>query len=374
MSDKSKALKNSTAGLSTRDSSLDLIRIAAFLSVIGVHFFYCAGFYNFSMYGKRMYVCLLLRTLFMDSVPLFLMLSGYLMNHKKASVRYYTGILKVLFMYLLAGTCCQSYSALQGPLTFKAVLKAFREFSAAPYGWYVEMYLGLYLLIPFLNLTYHALSGKKAKLGLIFTMILLGSLPVTFNMKNHLLPSAWVRMYPLACYFTGAYLSEYPPKIRKRYTFLLLAAHVLLTGSYIYYKSYNSILGSQWTQWEDFRNFLTALLVFLLIRGIHTENWNLKLKRFLRYISGLTFGAYLVSWIFDMILYGCAMPRIPSLGIHFEYLFVFVPVIALCSLLLSALLNPLNRLLLRGADWCVGKIQCLVRKHRKKGPAESRQA
>lgn len=363
MSERSKALKNNMNGW---DTSLDLIRIVAFLSVLFVHFFYRAGFYKRVMIGERAYISLLIRTLFMDCIPLFLLLTGYLMNQKKASVKYYKGLLKILFMYVLAGICCQIFSYLREPVSFKTIIASFLSFDAAPYAWYVEMYIGLFLLIPFLNLAWNALPNKKAKLGLVITMLVLTSLPFLLRAEFKFIPVYWYSVYPVSYYFVGAYLSEFPPKIKKRYLLLLLAAHVLLTGSNIFWRNYGIKFAGKWTNWADIRNLITGVLVFLLLKGIHTENWNLKFRKFLRYLGSLTFGAYLVSWIFDTICYGYMRERIPELGIHFEYMFLIVPVVAVCSLLLSALLNLINKYLLRGADWCISKIQNSYRKHREK--------
>lgn len=75
-------LKNQK-NLKERDSSLDILRIVAFLSVISVHFFLNNGFYDQLVVGKRMYVMTILRSFFMDCVPLFLTLTGFLMNKKR---------------------------------------------------------------------------------------------------------------------------------------------------------------------------------------------------------------------------------------------------------------------------------------------------
>ena len=54
-------------------------------------------------------------------------------------------------------------------------------FSSAPYAWYVEMYIGLFLLIPFLNGAYHSLTSKGQKRALICTMIVIAALPNILN-------------------------------------------------------------------------------------------------------------------------------------------------------------------------------------------------
>ena len=69
----------------SRYYSLDIVRIFAFSCVVGVHFFLYTPFYIIPIHGSRMYISTLLRTFLMICVPLFLMLSGYLMKKRKAN-------------------------------------------------------------------------------------------------------------------------------------------------------------------------------------------------------------------------------------------------------------------------------------------------
>lgn len=63
----------------TRDIGLDITRIVAFISVVSVHFFLNSSFYDTPVLGKRMYAMTIMRTAFMVCVPLFMILSGYLL-------------------------------------------------------------------------------------------------------------------------------------------------------------------------------------------------------------------------------------------------------------------------------------------------------
>ena len=90
-----------------RDPKLDIIRIFALICVVGVHFFLNSGFYDVPIVGKRMYVASVVRAFFITCVPLFLMLTGYLVNKKQLSKKYYKGIIKVLIIYAI---CSVIYS------------------------------------------------------------------------------------------------------------------------------------------------------------------------------------------------------------------------------------------------------------------------
>ncbi len=72
-----------------RNINLDIIRSIAVFSVLSVHFFLNNGFYTEIIKGKRMFVMFTMRTAFMICVPLFAILTGYLMNKKILSKTYY---------------------------------------------------------------------------------------------------------------------------------------------------------------------------------------------------------------------------------------------------------------------------------------------
>ncbi len=68
--------------LEKRNPALDIIRIVAAFTVLSVHFFLHNGFYYETVQGTSMYIMTLMRTLFSVCVPLFMILTGYLMCNK----------------------------------------------------------------------------------------------------------------------------------------------------------------------------------------------------------------------------------------------------------------------------------------------------
>ena len=85
-----------------RDLRLDIIRLFALFCVVGVHYFLNSNFYVTPVAGIKMYVMAIFRSFFIICVPLFIMLTGYLMNKKELSKKYYKGIIKILVgLYIL---------------------------------------------------------------------------------------------------------------------------------------------------------------------------------------------------------------------------------------------------------------------------------
>lgn len=65
-----------------RNCNLDIIRCVAVFTVICVHFFLNSEYYTYPIVGERMYIMTFICTAARVCVPLFLLLTGYLMRQK----------------------------------------------------------------------------------------------------------------------------------------------------------------------------------------------------------------------------------------------------------------------------------------------------
>lgn len=344
---------------SKRDFSLDIIRILATFFVVSVHFFLNNGFYNEIMAGKRMYVMTLMRSFFSICVPLLIMLTGYLMSQKKLCRKYYSGAVKTLSVYVIVAVIHILYKNHISPGMYTLVggVRAILNFTAANYSWYIEMYIGLFLLIPFLNLAYNGLSGRRQKLVLIFSCLFLTSLPTAF------VPDWWSHIYPITYYFIGCYLREYGMPIGRGKCALLLPVAAVISGSLVFYVNRGKIFG--WGRLQDYGS-ITCVVMAVLFFGIFVGNQALNkaigrhaaVAKCVRYLSDLTLGAYLMSYIVDTKVYPVLLVRVPVMTHRLEYYFVVVPVVFVCSMLLSAAVN----LIYKAAYFLVQRAFGLLRK------------
>ena len=79
------------------------------------------------------------------------------------------------------------------------------------YGWYVEMYIGLFLLAPFLNIILEKLDSPRQYLWFLGTMLFLTAL--TSITPINLIPDYWTSLYPLTLYVVGAGIRRYRPNV-----------------------------------------------------------------------------------------------------------------------------------------------------------------
>lgn len=167
------------------------------------------------------------------------------------------------------------------------------------------MYIGLFLLIPFLNVLWKGLTSRHSRGIFLLTLIVLTVLPPTlqsfrpFGTVLDILPDFWTALYPLTYYFIGAYLHAYPPLFsRARRVGLVIASTALpcalcylftmLDGSYAWYmmNGYASVTV-----------LLTGVSYFLLLYDI---NGKARPLRFLvTKVSLCSFEMYLCSYLSD---------------------------------------------------------------------------
>lgn len=358
--------------ISKRNTALDIVRIVAFFSVVAIHFWLYTGYYEVKMAGVPMLIFTVLRCAVSYCVPLFIMLSGYLLNQKKLSKRYYLGIIKILGTYVLSAILCMIFKhlyfgdELTFPLTFFSIL----DYKGANYAWYIEMYIGLFLLIPFLNTMYHGLEGKGQKKTLIWTLIGLSALPTIANIYNFiepgwfmtptisdsyqkLIPDWWMMIYPVTYYMIGAYLREYPIKMKKRYNLLLFVVAACLFGLFNYYRDYGrNYSWGLYTDWNSVQALVLAVLVFLFFSQRNLTKCPTPVKKILAHLSDLCLGAYLMSYVADCSLYPFLYKVASTLNHRALYFIPMVLLVGCVSLLLSQLLN----LLYKALEWLITTI------------------
>lgn len=334
-----------------RDFGLDLTRAAAGVLTLSVHFFLNNGFYDTPASGRTMLAACVARMLCMTCVPLFLLITGYTCTGRRWSKGYYRKLLPVLFTYVLAGAACLAFRAfwLGERFGLRGIVRQFTTYSAAPYGWYVEMYIGLFLLSPFLNAAWHGLGdgGKKA---LVLTLLGLTVVPTLTNQRWELLPDWWVGMYPLTYYALGAWLREHPVKMKgwKLLLCWLALAAVFGVKGYLRAGGGNYILAAD-DGWGSLALTLESVCLFSCLRKAEGTGLPAPVRWCVARVAKLALPMYLVSYIADQIVYPVLAQAVPEAHKRLFAMPVMVPVTVLCSLLLA---QPI--------DWAAGALMKLA--------------
>ncbi len=342
-----------------RDVNLDIIRTVAVLGVLTLHGFILINYHNQPFSGARMMLAAPLRALSMTCVPLFLLLTGYLLCKKELSGRYYKGLIPVLFTYVLCSALVLAFrDVAQGVhMSWSSRLFSILNYTGAPYGWYINMYIGLFLLIPFLNLLWAALPSERHKQALVVMLVVLTALPSILNrfdfqtpgalflpVKSQgaqaLLPAYWEeKLWPFTYYFLGIYLREHPlPRSRKQSTinFLALAGTMLVTSLWYYYRFRQGVYAQE-QDWHSILYVAESVALFVWLKGLSMRKAPRWLAWFVCITAQLSLGVYIISYIPDSLLY----PWFGTLVVEVPHRLVWLPLLVVTDFLVSWLLAAL---------------------------------
>lgn len=307
----------------SRDINLDIIRIVALVFVPSVHFFLHNGFYSQTVDNPRMVIMTFMRNLFLLCIPLFLLLTGYLQGNKKMepNKKYYLKILKILVPFLIIMTFDLIYivNVLGWEYGVKEYIHNYTSFTH--YSWYVEMYIGLFMLIPFLNLIWQNLKNKKQERILVLTMFILMIAPSIFNYYQFdaenimactsdeywsIFPNWWTGVYPLAYYFTGAYLAKNKDdfKLKPVFAFLIFLGTWAIFGTYTVLRCWGGKASMHsWVNYNSWGIYFMGIALFIFLNSIKFKSTPNFIAKFIAKLSDLSFGAYLASWMLDQYMY-----------------------------------------------------------------------
>ena len=333
-----------------RNLNLDLIRCVALLMVPIMHSLDHTGLYDQQLYGAANQFMIAVKTLFTTCIPLYVLLSGFLNNKKALSARYYLGLIRILGVYLICGVACLAFEQCSG-IAHRSpaeMLSAMVNFNCSDYAWYIMMYFGLFLMIPFLNMAYHGLKSRKQKLVLVATFFALSILPSLLNLYVQLYSLWWARLYPLCYYFTGAYLSEYLPEIKPGKPAAALLAF-LAAYSVFFYFHYNADGAALIGVYQDtFPVYILSVLLFVILFRLPLGALPGPAAALLRKVSDLTLPAYLLTWITDSLIYPLLKASLPAGPARYPWLLLTVPLSLVSALLMAQVVDwvfaPINRL------------------------------
>ncbi|WP_240050378.1 acyltransferase [Bacteroides finegoldii] len=326
---------------------LDIIRSLAILFVIAGHFFVLhTPFRSTNFEGLSLFLQAGIIPLFQTGVPLFIMLTGYLNTNKVSEKKYYRGIWKVLIAYVFFSILTlvfRKYYLYEDLSLFKSGLKIL-DFSAIPYAWYIEMWIGLFLFTPFLNLLYKAIPTQKQKMVWIGILFAMTAIPDLFNRYGfHLVPGFWQTCYPLMFFFIGSYVKEYQPKINPLCGWGIIIICCLINPVFNILFVHNRPLIHIAGDPSGMFGTIIAVIFFLLVyqRDIQVP----LMRKIFTKVSLLSLDVYLCCYIFDAIYY-------PWFKEHYfinqsqfgMFFFVIVPLVFISSLVLAQIKEWLFKL------------------------------
>lgn len=339
-----------------RSVGLDIVRTMAIFLVVGAHFFLNSKFKTSPFVGTSMFLQGMVSTFCGINVALFMLLTGYLNLNKQVCKKYYKGGVRVLISYILISIITILFRSFsldehKGIVEWGMLIT---DFSAIPYGWYIEMWLGLFLLAPFLNILWRNIATKRNKVILIATLFILTAPSDFFNRYGMtLMPDYWENAcYPIMYYFLGAYILEYQPVVKIKYLLALAIGICLVNPIVTIVTSYGHTFIRITGDTNGF--FLTPLAVIVFLMLYRIEIKSSAAQSILRKISILSLDMYLFSWLFDNTFYPLFKEQFFSSQSQFGiFFFVIVPLVLAASFAASWI----KEILFKGIERLIAKLR-----------------
>ena len=272
----------------------------------------------------------------------------------------------MLIPYVLISILCLIKNK---PDSFQRAVFSIFNFTAGSYSWYVNMYIGLFLMAPLLNVIFNALGRKRLHV-LLGTLVFAIALPAAFNplllnipkLSYLHFPNWWQGLYPILYYFIGAYIGKYRIEIRKSVCAAVVAILVCLqTGLQMLLNRY------QFNNWfmSDYGSlFVVAESLALFLMFYSADVKSLFVKTVTKHISTLSLEIYLFSKITDSYLYSYFSSHfygpehpMPQEMIFKQFFPVIVPLSFLSSLALSLIFHTLYGLFVKAFKGLVQQIR-----------------
>lgn len=291
-------MKEKENAIKKRDTNFELLRIVAMIMIVILHFNnFGKLLVNVQLDSKKYYIIYFLEYACIIAVNLYVMITGFYMIKSKPKIKKIIALeLEVIFysvgLYLLVILLNKAN------FDIKVLIKSMFPVLTKQY-WFITAYMGLYLLIPFINKLVENLNKKDFKIMLVILTVLMSVIRTVYSSNNIYEANngyglAWfIYLYLLAGYIRLYYDKE----IKKLYLFLGYIAIIIIQILIVTYsKKYNSTIFASYMNislsYNSFFILIESVLFFLLFKNINIKN-NL-INKLILCVSPLTLSVYLI--------------------------------------------------------------------------------
>lgn len=280
-----------------KDHSIELLKIIAMIMIVTLHL--VSQTKMLSIYSNNIFsysTVWIIHAFNFVAVNCYVLITGYFGVNSKFN---FSKILRLWLQIFFYSILIYLILLLTGNVEFKILklLQAILLISFKNY-WFATMYIGLYLLMPFLNIFIAKLSKNQYKNLLIICFILFSVWPTIIPWFDNLnFGGSYSITWFINLYLIGGYLKKYFDfyKIKSKYylyiyiafstlTFLSLAVIEKFSISYFS----NDILYS----YNSFSVLLASIALFCYFKTLKIKN--VKFIKLISFFAPLTFGVYLI--------------------------------------------------------------------------------
>ena len=343
----------------TRNYGLDILRVLACYLVIQVHTgeFYYIGDGGTVLQGNSPFWVGILNSICRVSVPLFVMISGYLLLplREEMGTFFKKRFIRVAIPFVVWCVLYAIYWALKGQTSWAQaglnILHIPVNFGVEiGHLWYVYMLLGLYLFAPVISPWIASASRKNMEFYLAIWAITL-CVPYIHLVFPQILGECYWNHTPLLYYFSGflgylilgAYIKLYLTEKKAWYLpvglSLIIVGYAITAGGFISLLNSTDVSKLELTWgFETINVAMMSLGFFLILKNVYFSNPNSAIVSGITDISKISYGIYLAHIMVLNFFHQILNPMIDTIQIK-------IPVIAICTFIVSYLIVKLLSLL-----------------------------
>lgn len=291
--------------ISKKQINLELLRILSMLMIVTLHFL---GHGNVLLTVQpntlSYYFAWTIEGICYISVNCYILISGYFLVDSHFKLKKFLNLIIQVFFYsiLIYILLCLLGAIRFSPLS---LLKAFTPTLSGEY-WFVTVYVGMYILCPFINILIHNMNQKQHMYCIILSVALFSIHPsLLFYSQGLNFGGGTGIVWFLVLYLIAAYIKKYhKPNFRPRsYIILYIIFSALVPISKFTLElcskqtniniSNNGILSKLINNIYQYNSFFVlcgSVLIFLVFLNIKNDFLSKKIL----YVSPLCFGIYLI--------------------------------------------------------------------------------
>jgi len=276
-----------------KNIGIELLRIICMFMILGLHF---------NMHGNILeqlneltkfngFFILMVECIFIVAVNVFVLISGYNLHSKKFKKERIINLLgKVWLINLIM--CIIMYFTGNIALNIKNLLYFVLPFTLQEY-WFVNTYVYLIILIPFINILIENIDKKNFNY-LLLVLLVLNSILSCIPNVTVILNSGYSVIWFINLYLIGAYINKYNINIQKTHNFILYIFSILiLTFSFVALYNLKSLnFAMKLLNYNNILVLIPSILLFNLALNINLSDNKSKLILF---ISQSCFSVYLIT-------------------------------------------------------------------------------
>ena len=201
-------------------------------------------------------------------------------------------------------------------------------------AWYMGLYLCVFLLIPFLNKAWYALSVKEQNI-LLGTLAFLCTIYPAFKYVG---PSYFIGIYPVLFYYLGIAVSQRRWRANKLLLIAILVVTIALEATISMKFTTTGMFDWNLIQTADgtYGTFFISVCTICIFLTLYEVDIRFKIIRaLLSAISSVSFEIYLFAGAYDAIIYGYAKRYLNGPVEAFWWFFVTVPLSFTCAFISS---------------------------------------